>query len=127
MASAYETAPLVEGERRATSRGTVKRSSTYRVHEQLDPERIEPMEYGGKGSRRVRVGLPPSVESMDLPTNSSQTRQIGHQQELSCKQATSLVCKYLTVMFMAVGLFGVVAYFVNDMVKTMTRRGFHGG
>jgi hypothetical protein len=30
-------------------------------------------------------------------------------------------------MFMAVGLFGVVAYFVNDMVKTMTRRGFHGG
>ena len=105
--------------------GAARRSSTYRVHEQLDPERSKPMQYGGKGSRRQRVGLP-SVASMDLPTNTSQTQLFGRPADLSTSQAASLLCKYIAALFTAVGLFFLVAFSVNNLVSSMTRRGVSG-
>lgn len=127
-----ETSPLMDSKgvaarTSASSRnGPAKRSSTFRVHEQLDPVRLKPMQYGGKGSRRERAGLAPSADSMDLPTNTSQIRSLGRPEELSTSQATWLLCKYIAALFTAVGLFFAVAFFVNNVVNSMTRRGISG-
>ena len=124
-----EASPLMGG--RGTSsagrNGPAKRSSTYRVHEQLDPQRSKPMQYGAKGSRRERVGLAPVAAAMELPTmNSSQSRRLGHPEDLSTSQAASLLCKYLTALFTAVGLFFVVAFSVNNMVNSIAKRDVTG-
>jgi hypothetical protein len=125
-----ETSPLMgeRGESSGGRNGPAKRSSTYRVHEQLDPHRSKPMQYGGKGSRRERVGGVPVAAAMDLPMNSSnaQSRHLGRPEDISTSQAASLLCKYMTALFTAVGLFFVVAFSVNNLVNRMTSRGVSG-
>jgi hypothetical protein len=96
------------------------------MHEQLDPERSKPMQYGAKGSRRERVGLAPAVDSMDLPINSSQSRQLGRPEDISNSQAAALLCKYLAALFTAVGLFFVVAFSVNNLANSIAERGISG-
>jgi hypothetical protein len=125
---AEETSPFLGGSAApaAGRSGPAKRSSTYRMHEQLDPVRSKPMQYGAKGSRRERVGLPPAADSMDLPTNASQTQRFGRPEELSSSQAASLLCKYIVALFTAVGLFLVVGLSVNNLVHSMMRRGISG-
>ena len=123
-----ETSPLMGGSGKAAAsrnNGAARRSSTYRVHEQLDPDRSKPMQYGGKGSRRQRAGFP-SAAVMELPTNASQTQLFGRPKDLSTSQAASLLCKYITALFTAVGLFFLVAFSVNNLVNSMTSRGVSG-
>ena len=101
--------------------GGGRRGRTFRLHEQLEPERMQKMPYGSKGTRRIRPGFPPSMAGA-----AGQGRREFGGKQVSGAQAFRLLGKYIAGMAVAVGLFFVVAFFVNDLVKQMKIRSFAG-
>lgn len=116
-----ESQPLVGGGDFDRDGGPGKRGRTFRLHEQLEPERMQKMPYGSKGTRRTRPGFP-AVSSM---YGGGQAREFG-QRQVSGLQAFQLLGKYITAVVVGVGLFFVVAYCVNHFVQQMTYRSFQG-
>eukprot|EP01051_Picozoa_sp_SAG22_P010540 SAG22_NODE_955_length_6331_cov_21.329108_2_plen_135_part_00 len=93
---------------------------TFRQHEQLVPEWT-----GGRVKRRVRPMHPLLREKMEqLPTAA---RGVGSK-DVSCAQATKMLCTYLAAMAVAIGLFMLVTwvFFKKSGRKSFQRNGGMG-